>query len=166
MKKIIAFLFLFQLSFGQVNPEEVEIVDNEFENNFYEALKQKAIENYDKAIISLDKCLQKEPNNPEVYYQLGINYLNQKNYGEAENAFQKAVDLEPKQRWYWNGLYDVYFQTRNFNKSIIIVEKLVTFDANMKEDLVSLYMTTQQFDKAKIVIDDIEKNFKYKKLFR
>ena len=156
MKKIIAFLFLFQLSFGQVNPEEVEIVDNEFENNFYEALKQKAIENYDKAIISLDKCLQKEPNNPEVYYQLGINYLNQKNYGEAENAFQKAVDLEPKQRWYWNGLYDVYYQTRNFNKSIIIVEKLVTFDANMKEDLVSLYMTTQQFDKAKIVIDDIE----------
>ena len=156
MKKIIAFLFLFQLSFGQVNPEEVEIVDNEFENNFYEALKQKAIENYDKAIISLDKCLQKEPNNPEVYYQLGVNYLNQKNYGEAENAFQKAVDLEPKQRWYWNGLYDVYYQTRNFNKSIIIVEKLVTFDANMKEDLVSLYMTTQQFDKAKIVIDDIE----------
>ena len=156
MKKIIAFLFLFQLSFGQVNPEEVETVDNEFENNFYEALKQKAIENYDKAIISLDKCLQKEPNNPEVYYQLGINYLNQKNYGEAENAFQKAVDLEPKQRWYWNGLYDVYYQTRNFNKSIIIVEKLVTFDANMKEDLVSLYMTTQQFDKAKIVIDDIE----------
>ena len=156
MKKIIAFLFLFQLSFGQVNPEEVETVDNEFENNFFEALKQKAIENYDKAIISLEKCVQKEPNNPEVYYQLGVNYLNQKNYVEAENAFQKAVDLEPKQRWYWNGLYDVYYQTKDFNKSIPIVEKLVTFDANMKEDLVSLFMTTQQFDKAKSVIDDIE----------
>ena len=156
MKKIIAFLFLFQLSFGQVNPEEVETVDNEFENNFFEALKQKAIENYDKAIISLEKCVQKEPNNPEVYYQLGVNYLNQKNYVEAENAFQKAVDLEPKQRWYWNGLYDVYYQTKDFNKSIPIVEKLVTFDSNMKEDLVSLFMTTQQFDKAKSVIDDIE----------
>ncbi|WP_329805936.1 tetratricopeptide repeat protein [Flavobacterium facile] len=156
MKKIIAFLFLFQLSFGQVNPEEVETAENEFETNFYEALKQKAIENYDKAIISLEKCLQKEPNNPEVHYQLGVNYLNQRNYVEAEAAFQKAVDLEPKQRWYWNGLYDVYYQTKNFNKSIPIVEKLVTFDANMKEDLVSLYMTTQQFDKAKIVIDDIE----------
>lgn len=156
MKKIIAFLFLFQLSFGQVNPEEVETAENEFENNFYEALKQKAIENYDKAIVSLEKCLQKEPNNPEIHYQLGINYLAQKNYVEAENAFQKAVDLEPKQRWYLNGLYDVYYQTRNFNKSIAIVEKLVTFDANMKEDLVSLYMTTQQFDKAKLVIDDIE----------
>ncbi len=156
MKKIIAFLFFFQISFGQVNPEEVETAQNEFENNFYEALKQKAIENYDKAIVSLEKCLQKEPNNPEVHYQLGVNYLNLKNYTEAESAFQKAVDLEPKQRWYWNGLYDVYYQTKNFNKSIPIVEKLVTFDANMKEDLVSLYMTTQQFDKAKIVIDDIE----------
>ncbi len=156
MKKIIAFLFLFQLSFGQVNPEEVETVDNEFENNFYEALKQKAIENYDKAIISLEKCLQKEPNNPEIHYQLGVNYLNQKKYVEAEKAFQKAVDLEPKQRWYWNGLYDVYYQNKDFNKSIPIVEKLVTFDVNMKEDLVSLYMNTQQFDKAKAVIDDIE----------
>ena len=87
---------------------------------------------------------------------MGVNYLAQKKYVEAENAFQKAVDLEPKQRWYWNGLYDVHYQTRNFYKSIAIVEKLVTFDANMKEDLVSLYMNTQQFDKAKIVIDDIE----------
>lgn len=156
MKKIVAFLFLFQLSFGQVNPEEAELVDNEFETNFYEALKQKAIENYDKAIISLNKCLEKQPNTAEIHYQLGVNYLNQKNYVEAEIAFQKAVDLEPKQRWYWNGLYDVYYQSKNFNKSIPIVEKLVTFDANMKEDLVSLYMNTQQFDKAKTLIDDIE----------
>jgi len=156
MKKIIAFLFLFQLSFGQVNPEEVATAENEFETNFYEALKQKAIENYDKAIISLEKCLQKEPNNPEIHYQLGVNYLAQKNYVEAEIAFQKAVDLEPTQRWYWNGLYDVFYQTRNYIEAIPIVEKLVTFDANMKEDLVSLYMTTQQFDKAKTVIEDIE----------
>ena len=156
MNKIIAFLFLFQLSFGQVNPEDVATAENEFETNFFDALKEKAIENYDKAIIALQKCLLKVPLNPEIHYQLGVNYLAQKKYVEAENAFQKAVDLEPKQRWYWNGLYDVHYQTRNFYKSIAIVEKLVTFDANMKEDLVSLYMNTQQFDKAKIVIDDIE----------
>ncbi len=156
MKKIIAFLFLFQISFGQINPEEVETAENEFETNFFDALKEKAIENYDKAIIALQKCLLKEPLNPEIHYQLGVNYLAQKKYVEAENAFQKAVDIEPKQRWYWNGLYDVHYQTKAYEKAIIIVEKLVTFDANMKEDLVSLYMNTQQFDKAKIVINDIE----------
>jgi tetratricopeptide (TPR) repeat protein len=156
MYKIIAFLFLFQISFGQINPEEVATAENEFETNFFDALKEKAIENYDKAIIALQKCLLKEPANPEIHYQLGVNYLAQKKYIEAENAFQKAVDLEPKQRWYWNGLYDVHYQTKAFEKAIVIVEKLVTFDANMKEDLVSLYMTTQKFDKAKTVIDDIE----------
>lgn len=156
MYKIIAFLFLFQISFGQINPEEVETAENEFETNFFDALKEKAIENYDKAIIALQKCLLKEPLNPEIHYQLGINYLAQKEYVEAENAFQKAVDLEPKQRWYWNGLYDVHYQTKAYEKAIVIVEKLVACDANMKEDLVSLYMNTQQFDKAKIVINDIE----------
>jgi len=156
MYKIIAFLLLFQISFGQINPEEVETAENEFETNFFDALKEKAIENYDKAIIALQKCLLKEPLNPEIHYQLGVNYLAQKKYVEAENAFQKAVDLEPKQRWYWNGLYDVHYQTKAYEKAIVIVEKLVAFDANMKEDLVSLYMNTKQFDKAKIVINDIE----------
>jgi tetratricopeptide (TPR) repeat protein len=156
MKKIIAFLFLFQISFGQINPEEVATAENEFETNFFDALKEKAIENYDKAIIALQKCLLKEPANPEIHYQLGINYLAQKKYIEAENAFQKAVDLEPKQRWYWNGLYDVHYQTKAYEKAIVIVEKLVTFDANMKEDLASLYMNTQQYDKARIVINEIE----------
>lgn len=156
MKKIIAFLFLFQISFGQINPEEVATAENEFETNFFDALKEKAIENYDKAIIALQKCLQKEPSNPEIHYQLGVNYLAQKKYIEAENAFQKAVDLEPKQRWYWNGLYDVHYQTKAYEKAIVIVEKLVTFDANMKEDLASLYMNTQQFEKARIVINEIE----------
>ena len=138
MNKIIAFLFLFQLSFGQVNPEDVATAENEFETNFFDALKEKAIENYDKAIIALQKCLLKEPVNPEIHYQLGVNYLAQKKYVEAENAFQKAVDLEPKQRWYWNGLYDVHYQTKAYEKAIVIVEKLVTFDVNMKEDLVHL----------------------------
>lgn len=156
MKKIIAFLFLFQISFGQINPEEVATAENEFETNFFDALKEKAIENYDKAIIALQKCLLKEPANPEIHYQLGVNYLAQKKYIEAENAFQKAVDLEPKQRWYWNGLYDVHYQTKAYEKAIVIVEKLVTFEANMKEDLASLYMNTQQYDKARIVINEIE----------
>jgi hypothetical protein len=50
MKKIIAFLFLFQISFGQINPEEVATAENEFETNFFDALKEKAIEKEFKAL--------------------------------------------------------------------------------------------------------------------
>lgn len=158
MIRFLSVFFLFQIGFAQVQqePDQIETASNEVENNFYEALKHKSMENYDKAIVALEKCIEKETKNPEFYYQLGTNYLALKKYPEAEMQFQKAVYLNPKQRWYWNGLYDVYYQTKDFNKAIPVVEKLTSFDVNMKEDLVSLYMNTSQFDKAKKVLDDIE----------
>lgn len=164
MNKLITFLILFitfgynPVSFAQEiqNPEEIAAVDDAFENNFYEALTQKAIENYDRAIVSLQKCLDKEPNNPVIYNELGKNYFSLKNYAEAQNAFQKAVDLNPKERWYWNGLYDVFYETKDYNNAIRIVSKLIEFNRDFQDDLVSLYMYTNQKDKALALLKDME----------
>jgi tetratricopeptide (TPR) repeat protein len=138
-------------------PDQVALANDEFENNFFEALKQKGIENYDKAIQSLEKCIAKEPENSVLYHELGKNYLAMKNYAGAEKAFLKARDLDPKNRWYWQGLYDVYYETKDFNKSIPIVQKLTEWRKEFfQEDLVSLYMYTQQFDKALALINEME----------
>jgi len=138
-------------------PDEIAMTENEFEDNFFEALKQKGIENYDKAIQSLQKCLVKEPDNAVIYHELGINYLAMKNYPEAEKAFLKARDIDPANRWYWQSLYDVYYETKDFNKSIPIVQKLTEWRKEFfQEDLVSLYMYTQQFDKALDLINEME----------
>lgn len=145
-----------QTIYGQINPEDIAIVDDELENNFYEALKERAIENYDKAIIAIQKCIEKDNTNPVFYHELGKNLLDLKQYPEAENAFKKAVELNPKERWYLNGLYDVYYQTKDYPKSILIVQKLIDFDPNMKEDLVSLYMYTNQHDKALMLLKEME----------
>ncbi|MFY8067643.1 MAG: tetratricopeptide repeat protein, partial [Flavobacterium sp.] len=128
-KHIVLFTFLL-FSFGnqlfaQENPDAIALVDDQLENNFYEAVKQRGIENYDKAIVSIQKCIEKEPKNAAFQYELGKNYLSLKNYVDAESAFKKAIELDNKQRWYWNGLYDVYYQTKDFQKSIPIVEKLI-----------------------------------------
>lgn len=145
------------VSSAQIEPDEIALAADEFQNNFYEALKQKGIENYDKALQSLEKCLIKEPNSAVIYNEIGKNYLSLKNFPEAEKAFLKATQLEPKNRWYWAGLYDVYYQTQNFNKSIPVVEKLIEFNRDYyQEDLVSLYMYTQQYDKALELINDME----------
>ena len=164
-KKHIAFLAFLLFSFGnhlfaQDNPDAIALVDDQLENNFYEAVKQRGIENYDKAIVAIQKCIEKEPKNAAFQYELGKNYLSLKNYVDAENAFKKAVELDNKQRWYWNGLYDVYYQTKDYQKSIPIVEKLVEFDANMREDLVSLYMNTNQHAKALELLKDMESKSK------
>lgn len=138
-------------------PDQVALANDEFENNFFEALKQKGIENYDKAIQSLQKCLAKEPANAVVLHELGKNYLSLKNYPEAEKAFLKARDLDPSNRWYWQSLYDVYYETKDFNKSIPVVQKLTEWRKEYyQEDLVSLYMYTQQFDKALALINEME----------
>ena len=60
-------------AFAQQEPEEIALANNEFENNFFEALKQKGMENYDKAVTALQKCLDKEPNSAVVYHELGKN---------------------------------------------------------------------------------------------
>jgi tetratricopeptide (TPR) repeat protein len=110
--------------------------------------------------VSIQKCIEKEPKNAAFQYELGKNYLSLKNYVDAESAFKKAIELDNKQRWYWNGLYDVYYQTKDFQKSIPIVEKLIEFDPNMKEDLVSLFMNTNQHGKALQLLKDMESKSK------
>ena len=160
-KKHIAFLAFLLFSFGsfshaQENPEDIALVDNQTEDNFYEALKQRGIENYDKAIVAIQKCLEKEPKNPAFLYELGKNQLDLKNYVDAEISFKSAIEIDSKQRWYWNGLYDIYYQTKDFQKSIPVVQKLVEFDPNMREDLVSLYMNTNQKDKALVLLKEME----------
>lgn len=160
-RQLIAFTLLGFLAVplpavAQQEPDAIALENDEFQNNFYESLKQKGIENYDKAIESLFKCLKNQPDNPVIHHELGKNYLFQKNYPEAEKEFQRAITLNPKERWYWNGLYDVYYETKDFNRSIPVVEKLIEFDKKFQDDLVSLYMYTQQFDKALALINEMD----------
>lgn len=162
MKKYVIGILLIALSgstFAQKEPDDIALATNEFQISYYEALKQKGIENNDKAIESLQKCLTLEPNNAPVYNELGRNYLKLKKYKEAYDSFEKATQIDPKNRWYLHGMYDVAYQTQDYNQAIVLVTKLVAFDANYKEDLTSLYMYTQQYDKALKLINEMNDDF-------
>ena len=141
----------------QQEPDQIALANDEFENSFFEALKQKGIENYDKAVTALQKCKQLKPDSAPVYNELGKNYLSLKNFPEAEKAFKKATELDAGNRWYWQGLYDVYYAMQDWNRAIPIVQKLTGFKKEYyQEDLVSLYMYTEQFDKALALINELE----------
>lgn len=166
MKKITIYcLLLFgillvpNIVLAQNEPNDVVTIDDGFEDFFYEAIKQKSIENYDKAIEALEKGKAIEPENPIVYFELGKNYLAQKKYKEAYDNFEKAAKMDPKNRWAWVGMYDVCYDTRDYNQAIVIVEKLIEFKEDYKEDLTSLYMNTQQFDKALELINELNTKF-------
>jgi len=161
MKKIVFVgVLLGMLSFpislcAQTEPQDVALDTDAFQDHFYESIKQKGMENYDKAIDELEQCLKIQPKNPVLFFELGKNYLSQRKYKEAYDNFEAATKLDPKNRWYWVGMYDVCYETRDYNQAIVIVEKLIEFKSDYKEDLVSLYMNTQQFDKALDLINEL-----------
>jgi tetratricopeptide (TPR) repeat protein len=141
---------------AQIEPKDtLALAENKFETSFYESLKQKGIENYDKAIESLEKCQTFQSDNVVVYFELGKNYLSLKKYKEAYDNFEKVTKIEPQNRWAWVGMYDVCYETHDYNKAIEVVQKLTEFKVDYKEDLVSLYMNTQQFDKALDLINEL-----------
>ena len=156
--RILVIIVLFVLpNFALAQDEGLDIagVSDEFENYYYESIKQTGIENFDKAILELEKCQQLQPNNEVIYFLLGKNYLHQKNYDLAYQNFEKASEINPKNRWYWVGMYDACYESKDFLKAIPVVQKLVEFKIDYKEDLTSLYMSTQQFDKALDLINEL-----------
>ena len=164
MKKIVMFAVLLGMCcvpvsvLAQKEPDDIALNSDVFQDSFYESLKQKGIGNNDRAIEALQKCLKLEPNNATVLFELGKNYLAQRDYKAAYDSFEKATKIDPKNKWFWVGMYDVCYETRDWNQAIIIVNKLVEFKKEYEEDLVSLYMNTQQFDKALELINKLNDN--------
>ncbi len=161
---VFFFLSLFVLpssGWTQTEPEDIAMVSDEFQDAFYESLLQKGIENYDKAIVALEKCLVSQPNNATIHFELGKNYLALKQYENAYQSLQKATQIEPKNRWFWVGIYDLSFQTKNYDRAMAAVQQLILFDERYKDDLIPLYMVTNQLEKALGLIGEM--NAKYGK---
>lgn len=152
-------LLLAQSALAQVQePEEILPANDAFRDAFYEAITQKSIENYDKALQWLQTCKKLQPQNTAVDFEMGKNYLAQKNYSLAYESFERVTKADPNHKWALVGMYDVCYESRNFERAIPIVQKLATFSGQYNEELVSLYMTTQQFDKALTLINQLNKS--------
>lgn len=164
MKKTVSFFLFFVLLcnsaivLAQTEPEEIKPDSDKFQDYFYESLLQKGIENYDKAIVALENCLAIKPNDATVYFEIGKNQLALKEYRNAYISFERATQIDSKNKWFWLGMYDVSYKTNDYNQAIITINKLIEFDQKYKEDLVSLYMNTRQFEKALALINELNTN--------
>jgi tetratricopeptide (TPR) repeat protein len=162
-KSALYILFLVLLSnsaslLAQTEPEEIKLNSDKFTDYFFESLKQKAIENYDKAIVALEQCLKIEPENATIHFELGKNHLALKDYRKAYSSFEHATQIDPTNKWFWVGMYDVDYQTKDYVNAIKTINKLIPFDTKFKEDLTSLYMSTSQFDKALDLINELNES--------
>ncbi len=139
-----------------VAQDDLGNVTDAFQESFFEALKQKGIENYDRAIQALDKCISIRPQEAILYFEKGKNLALLGDAEEAEKNYLKALQLKPNQRDIMESLYEIYYAQQNFGKAIDLVKKLTAYDPHYKEDLARIYLRTHDYDKALSLLDELD----------
>jgi tetratricopeptide (TPR) repeat protein len=138
-------------------------VSDAFQENFFEALKQKGIENYELALIALEKAEKAANKNPEheavVFFETGKNLKYLKRYEEAEENFQKVLQSQGERLDVLEALYDLYYLQHNYTAAIPLVQKLIKIDEDYKEDLANLYSRTKQYDKGLELLDELDESW-------
>jgi len=142
--------------FQDVSQDDLGNVSDEFQESFFEALKQKGIENYEKAITALEKCLQLDTEKSVVYFELGKNYQELEQFDNAIANFKKASELEPKKESILVYLFQTYGMTEDFEGAIATLKKLIPIDESYKEDLANLYLLNENYDDALNLLDELD----------
>lgn len=145
-----------QVDFNQVPTDDLGNFEDKFQEYFYEAIKQRSIENYDRAIEALQKCLQFDDDQPVIYFELGKNYVAMKNFGAAEDALKKAIAMDEDNEWYLDELYGVYVEMNDYDKALKAVKQLVKYHPDYKEDLANLYFRNKRYKQALKVLDELD----------
>ncbi|MBP0902824.1 tetratricopeptide repeat protein [Mariniflexile gromovii] len=148
-----------QVDFNKKPTDDLGNVEDEFQELFYEALKQKAVENYDRSVDALLKCIKQDNSVPVLYFELGKNYNQLKNFGAAEDAFKKAVSKAPENEWFLDALYSFYMEQNEFDKAIKTVKQLLKYHPDYKENLAALYVKTKEYNDALKILDELDAEF-------
>ncbi|MFN2261091.1 MAG: tetratricopeptide repeat protein [Psychroflexus sp.] len=141
-----------------VNVDDLGNNDDEFQEYFFKAIAERAIENQDKAIQSLQKCLELEENNPAVFFELAKNYFDLKSYNQAEDYLLKTLESEKfaENINIHRQLFDLYSETKNYEKAIQKAEYLSEKDVYYFQELANLYLIQNEFQKALKALDDYD----------
>jgi len=150
-----------QVDFNKRPNDDLGNVEDKFQEYFFEALKQKGIENYQKSVDALLMCIKLDDKDPVLYFELGKNYKALKNFGDAEDALKKAVSKSPENEWFLDELYDVYIQQNEMDKALKTVKQLVKFHPDYKQDLASLYMELKKYKEALKLLDELDEHLGY-----
>ena len=126
---------------------------DEFQEAFFEALKQKGIENYDKAINLFLDCKRLEPENTVVDYELAKVYLLEKNLVSALEYSLASLESVPDNYWYLSTLLDVLQgQGRSLSE---FKDRIPYENESLKENLALLYYNRINYDSALAILKEL-----------
>lgn len=168
--RIITFLFFFFFCHINYAQKEEEIptddlgeVSDTFQENFFEALKQKGIENYELALQALNRAEKAAKENKEqlavVKYEKAKNLIALKSYVEAEQNLLSIASPFKDKTEILEALYTLYYEQKDFDKAIPVVKYLIKIDEDYKEDLANLYQQTKAYEEALALLDELDEDW-------
>jgi predicted Zn-dependent protease len=158
---IIVFFCFSIVSFGQEIDEGLTLLKDsddtriKFENHFYDALKYKAIGNYSRAIIELEKCQQLFPKEYSLAFEFAKNYYFQNKFDEAALYIEEALHNDPESYWYLEQAKKIYVKQFKYSKAIEVQEDIIKLRPEKREDLVLIYIRANEIARAQTLIDEL-----------
>tara|TARA_R110002167_G_scaffold206691_7_gene410756 strand:- start:3793 stop:4704 length:912 start_codon:yes stop_codon:yes gene_type:complete len=131
----------------------LEDYSDDFQENFFEALKQKGIENYDRAIKFYLACKQLEPDNTVIDHELAKVYFEDKQFPLAEQYAISALATEPGNLWYLATLVEILEQQGRRIESF--ASGIDLGDIDLMENLAMIYYKRGRYNDALKVLQDI-----------
>ncbi|MEM8846189.1 MAG: hypothetical protein AAGD17_03710 [Bacteroidota bacterium] len=149
------------LSFGVWAQEEesaelfLEEYTDEFQNLFFEALKQKGIQNYDRAAEKLLECKNLDADNVVVDYELARTYYLDKKYNLAQGYAVIALEKEPENYWYLEHFISIL--DKQGNTIDAFADRIALSNAVLKENLANIYFQKRKYNEALKQLDNLPK---------
>ncbi|MCC7521564.1 MAG: tetratricopeptide repeat protein, partial [Flavobacteriaceae bacterium] len=115
----------------------------DFEQSFMEAIQQRAIENYNKALEALNICEKIYPQNVAMLYEKAKNYFSLEQYQEALQYCERIASVEPQNIWNQKLKREIYIKLRNYSEALVIQKTLYQEDPFEAQDLLQIYFLMQ-----------------------
>jgi tetratricopeptide (TPR) repeat protein len=135
-------------------------LQRKFDYFYLEALRLKGNKSYDAAFEMLQHCLSINPTSSAALYEIGQYYLTLKQYPQSINAFSKAVQYEPSNYWYNQGLANLYQQVGDSVNTVNTLEQMAgRFPTNRDPllSLIDLYHEQENYPKVIDALNRLEK---------
>jgi len=139
--------------------QEIEKNNSIFNTHFFDALKEKSLENYEEALEQFQKCIKMDDKQALPFYESALINKDLGNFDLAVEQAKIATRLDGDNRWYHLNYAEVLFANQNFNSAAVEYKKLLLKEPGNRELyflLSDMYIYAKDFLKAIEVYDDLE----------
>ena len=112
---------------------------------------------YEKALISLNKAQEINPQMGEIYFAKSTIYLKQSNLKEAKLALESGLEIQPKNNNAIFQLGNIFLMEKNYKKALKEFEKAIKIKSNFWQAINNKGLAYFELDKINLAIVSLKK---------